>query len=208
MNKTSSSSLGRGPLIAVAVLGLLIVGATAYRWLDSKQDRSATRTTAADSSAVQIGSERRDAGLRQDNGNTNPLPDGARNQARIAALTAKRRQSAEAMVKQNQAARDAAILAFRNERVDAAWAGAHESRLSGIAASDAIAGTRIQPRDSDISCKARTCLIQANFASRSEAEDWALLFMSSVGDALPTSVVTTNQNPDGSGRVEIYGTAR
>ena len=112
------------------------------------------------------------------------------------------------MLKQNQAARDAAILAFRNERVDAAWAGVHESRLSGIAGAEAIAGTGIQPRDSDISCKARTCRIQADFASRSEAEDWALMFMSSVGDTLPSSVVTTTPNFDGSTTVEIYGTAR
>ncbi len=207
MNKPASSS-GRGPLLAVALLGLLILGATAYRWLDSAQEGSDTQTTASDSSSVEIESERRNAGSRAQPRDTNALPDGARNQARIAALTAKRRQSAEAMVKQNQAAREAAIQAFRNERVDAAWAGVHESKLSGIAGSDAIAGTRIQPRDSDISCKSRTCLVQANFASRSEAEDWTLLFMSSVGDALPTSVVTTNQNPDGSARVEIYGTAR
>ena len=206
MNK-SASYFGRGPLAVVALLGLLILGATSYRWLDSKQDQSATGMDTSDP-AVGAGSERRNAKPSRDFDNTNPLPDGARNQARIAALSAKRQQAADAMVRQNQAAREAAILAFRNERVDTAWAGAHESKLNAIAGNEAIAGTGIEPRDSDISCKSRSCLIQADFASRSEAEDWVLMFMSSVGDALPTSVVTTNPNPDGSARVEIYGRAR
>lgn len=208
MNKATSPAFGRGPLIAVALLAFVILGATAYRWLDSRQARPDSETLGTDSNDVGTDPDHRNAGPRRDLNSPNVLPDSARNQARIAELSAKRQQSAEAMAKQNQAAREAAILAFRNERVDPAWAGTHESKLGGIAGSDAISATGIKPRDSDISCKSRTCRIQADFASRSEAEDWALLFMSSVGDSLPTSVVTTNQNPDGSARVEIYGTAR
>ena len=64
------------------------------------------------------------------------------------------------------------------------------------------------PKDLRVDCKSSMCRLDSSFATNGQAEDWVLLYMSSVGSALPNAVVSRVPNPDGTTRVEIYGRAR
>ena len=64
------------------------------------------------------------------------------------------------------------------------------------------------PRSLDIDCKSSMCRVGGSFASNGDAEDWVLIYMSSVGSTLPNAVVSRSANPDGTTSVQIYGRAR
>lgn len=122
--------------------------------------------------------------------------------------TERRNRLRDEQVTRTAAARQTAISTYRSEPVDPAWAPQQERKLDEIATSPAIAQTKIAPRELSVDCKSTTCLINGKFANSGEAEDWLLMYMSSVGSTLPTSIVTRTQNPDGTTSIEIYGRAR
>ena len=116
-----------------------------------------------------------------------------RREEQIARTAAMKRQSAER---------------FAAEQVDPAWAPQKEAELAGIANHSGFETAGVKPTDMRMDCKSSMCRIDGQFASNGEAEDWILIYMSSVGSAMPNSVVSRTRNPDGSTRVEIYGRAR
>ncbi|MEP6634706.1 MAG: hypothetical protein ABJA62_10920, partial [Luteimonas sp.] len=121
---------------------------------------------------------------------------------------ARREQLRADQARQSEAARQKAIATYRAESVDPAWAPQKTAELNQIAALPAIAQAKISPKSLDVDCKRTICRLNGTFASNGDAEDWTMLYMSSVGGALPNSVVTRTQNPDGTTNVEIYGRAR
>lgn len=97
---------------------------------------------------------------------------------------------------------------YASEQVDPAWAPQKETQLNGIAAQPAFEAANAQPQSMSVSCRSSMCRIDGQFESSGKAEDWLLMYMSSVGTAMPHSVVSRHLNPDGTTRVEIYGRAR
>lgn len=107
-----------------------------------------------------------------------------------------------------QALRQQSAQRFESEQVDPAWAPRKETTLTGIAAQTAFQTANAQPQSIDVSCRSSMCRIDGQFETSGKAEDWLLLYMSSVGAEMPHSVVSRSLNPDGTTRVEIYGRGR
>jgi hypothetical protein len=121
-----------------------------------------------------------------------------------AAFAARREQAKQAM---QQASRDAAS-AFAREPVDPAWSAATEHTLDQIAAAPAIQQNVPAPKDMQIECRSSMCRVKSDFGNSSQADDWTLLFMASVGANMPQSIVSRISNPDGSQSVVIYSRVR
>lgn len=128
--------------------------------------------------------------------------------ARMQDSIARRQEARQAQIKKSAEQRKKAAEAFQREQVDPAWAPKKEVELNGIAAQPAFETAGAVPKDMRIECKSSMCRLDGSFAASGQAEDWVLLYMSSVGSALPNAIVTRTPNPDGTTRVEIYGRAR
>ena len=133
---------------------------------------------------------------------------GAEMQERVQAIIARRARLRDESENKAQASKQKAAAAYRTEKVDKAWAAQKETELSGVATSAALAQAKIVPKAFDVDCKTTVCRLHGTFSTLGEAEDWTLYYMSSVGNALPNTVVSKTQNPDGTTSVEIYGRAR
>lgn len=114
----------------------------------------------------------------------------------------------EAHVARTTQAREDASARFEQEQVDAAWAPGKEVELSTLTAQPAFETAGVAPRSLDVDCKSSMCRIAGSFASNGDAEDWVLIYMSSVGSNLPNAIVSRTANPDGTTSVEIYGRGR
>ena len=100
------------------------------------------------------------------------------------------------------------VATFEREQVDSAWAPQKEVELGKIAENPAFATAGVQPNDLRASCKSTMCRIDGSFDASGNAEDWLLIYMSSVGSSLPNAMVTRIRKPDGTYGVQIYGQAR
>jgi hypothetical protein len=127
---------------------------------------------------------------------------------RMAEISDRRAQSREDYLKRTEALRQTAEKSFAAEKVDAAWAPAKETALDAVAAQPSFATANAAPRRMQVECRSSMCRIDSEFGSMGQAEDWLLLYMSSVGSTLPNSVVTRTPNPDGSASIRIYGRGR
>lgn len=114
----------------------------------------------------------------------------------------------DAHVARTAQARDEASARFEQEQVDAAWAPGKEVELSALTAQPAFETAGVAPRSLDVDCKSSMCRIAGSFASNGDAEDWVLIYMSSVGSNLPNAIVSRTANPDGTTSVQIYGRGR
>ena len=133
---------------------------------------------------------------------------GAQMEERVNAVIARRARLRDEMESKAEASKQKAVAAYRAEKVDKAWAAQKETELSGVATSAALAEVKIVPKSFDVDCKTTVCRLNGTFSTLGEAEDWTLYYMSSVGNALPNTVVSKTQNPDGTTSVEIYGRGR
>lgn len=97
---------------------------------------------------------------------------------------------------------------YASEQVDPAWAPQKESQLTALASNEGFAQAGAKPSSLSIDCRSSMCRVDGAFETRSQAEDWVMMYMSSAGGTLPNSVVSHTQAEDGSARVEIYGRAR
>jgi len=105
-------------------------------------------------------------------------------------------------------ASNAALIArHRAERVDPQWAAATEARLQEVAKMSGF-DEHVTPTSLDIDCKATTCKVDAGLASRSLGDDWAMLYMSSVGSNMKRAYTSIVTEPDGTSHVVIYAIAR
>lgn len=132
----------------------------------------------------------------------------AQQKAAMEQAVATRQAARDEFIKKTEASRRNAESAFKNERVDPAWAPAKETELTTIASQGAFETAGVKPRDLSVSCRSSMCRIDGSFATSGQAEDWVLLYMSSVGSALPNSIVSRQQNSDGSTSVVVYGRAK
>jgi hypothetical protein len=128
--------------------------------------------------------------------------------ARLQEAVARRQDARQAQIKRSAEQRKKAAEAFQREPVDPSWAPKKEVELNSIAAQPAFETAGAVPKDMRVDCKSSMCRLDGSFATNGQAEDWVLLYMSSVGSALPNAVVTRTPNPDGTTSVEIYGRAR
>lgn len=97
---------------------------------------------------------------------------------------------------------------YASEQVDPEWAPGKERELGDVASQPVFDAADAQPASLDIDCRSSMCRINGQFDTSSKAEDWILMYMSSVGGRMPNSVVSRHRNPDGTMAVEIYGRAR
>lgn len=105
--------------------------------------------------------------------------------------------------------REEAEATYRAETVDAAWAPGKERELARISALEGVeAAQAVKPSSLDIDCRSTMCAVNATFASDGAAQDWLLMFTSSLGDAMPRVATTRVDNPDGTVTVRMYGKSR
>ncbi len=114
----------------------------------------------------------------------------------------------DAHVARTTKAREEATARFEQESVDPAWAPQKEAELTSFTQQEAFATAGVSPRSLAIDCKSSMCRVDGSFASNGDAEDWILIYMSSVGSSLPSSLVSRRANPDGTTGVQIYGRGR
>jgi hypothetical protein len=128
--------------------------------------------------------------------------------ARLHEAVARRQEARQAQSKRSVEQLKKAAEAFQREPVDPVWAPKKEVELNSIAAQPAFETAGAVPKDMRVDCKSSMCRLDGSFTTNGQAEDWLLLYMSSVGSALPNAVVTRKPNPDGTTSVQIYGRAR
>jgi hypothetical protein len=97
---------------------------------------------------------------------------------------------------------------YSSERADPSWAMAREQSLAASSTSSQIADINVEPKDFHADCRSTTCRVTADFASRSNAEDWFSLFLVNTGTRMGKTSYQITANPDGTAHIEIYGTAR
>lgn len=197
MNRNSKT-----PLIVAAVLvAAVVVGTIAMRGrTDTARHEVVAPATAAETvqPAVTRGSPPPRARVAR----------GATTEAQLAEHLERRTKGREEQIARTAAMKRQSAERFAAEQVDPAWAPQKEAELTGIANQPGFETAGVKPTSMDMDCKSSMCKIDGQFASNGEAEDWLLIYMSSVGSAMPKSVVSRTRNPDGSTRVEIYGRAR
>lgn len=195
------ASQGRLPWI---VVGGVVVAIAAATWLI--RDRGAATAEAPAEPVQPVATGTAPPATRSGAPASRPLPtDPAERMAAISERRAERRAEFE---RRNEEMRVAAEKTFTTEQVDASWAPVKERELDTIAARPEFATANATPKRMDVQCKSSVCRLDGDFTSMGQAEDWVLMYMSSVGSAMPNSVVTRTANPDGSASVRIYGRAR
>ena len=122
-------------------------------------------------------------------------------------MGAERNKRRKDMLERVSASNAALVARHRAEQVDPQWAAATEARLQDVAKMSGLEES-VRPTSLDIDCKATTCKVDAGLASRSLGEDWAMLYMSSVGSNMKRAYTSIVTEPDGTSHVVIYATAR
>ena len=115
--------------------------------------------------------------------------------------------ASDAELLQAQRQRIQALAAeFDAERVDPRWSGSAEVALQRIGRSDAILSIEARPPDRQvIDCRRTRCRLEFDFADQSDAEDWTLAYLTSLGGTLSRSQYFVSQAPDGRTRITLYG---
>lgn len=196
-------ALKKAPLIVAAVvIAAVAIGTIIVRRSgDAAPDQQiAQRNQDQDASAPQTAVSPRSAGSGPSN-----IVD---RRARLHETVARRQEARQEQIKRSNEQRKKAAEAFQREPVDPVWAPKKEVELNSIAAQPAFETAGAVPTDMRVDCKSSMCRLDGSFTTNGQAEDWVLLYMSSVGGALPNAVVTRTPNPDGTTSVEIYGRAR
>lgn len=189
-------------IVAAVVIAAVAIGTfVARRSADSTSDAPAATQGPAEAAPAATTSGTRAGGTGS----------GARaidTRTRLQETVARRQQSRQDQIKRSAEQREKAIDAFQREKVDPAWASKKEGELNKIAAQPVFETAGAVPKEMRVDCKSSMCRLDGSFATNGQAEDWVLLYMSSVGSAMPNSLVTRKANPDGTTSVEIYGRAR
>lgn len=194
----------RIPLVAAVVVVLAVVVATfVFRGRDGTgagQPDAASPEAAPQPSAQAGAAPPRRAGT--------PAQDRLGLQESVLDHVEQRAEMRRQHEERTRALREQSAQRFASEQVDPAWAPQKVSALSAIADDPGFEAAGAQPKSLNVDCRSSMCRIEGQFASSGVAEDWILMYMSSVGGEMPNSIVSRSRNPDGSMRVEIYGRAR
>lgn len=191
--------------IPLLVAGVIVVAVVAGTIIQRGRD------TGTDTVAVAPPPETSQAGLAGPPPPASTAPNGSgRTGAReqIADQVASRSQRREELAARTRALREESEQRFASERVDPAWAPQKESTLGQIADRPQFETAGAQPRSLSVECRSSMCRIDSQFETSGQAEDWILMYMSSVGGEMPNSIVSRSRGPDGSTRVLIHGRAR
>ena len=97
---------------------------------------------------------------------------------------------------------------YQNERIDGGWAVAKEQTLTALGTSTQMEGLNAAPRNLKVQCRATTCRLTADFATKLAADDWFTLYSLDAGAEMPNVSLHQTFNADGTVRVELYGFAR
>lgn len=97
---------------------------------------------------------------------------------------------------------------YAAEPIDPAWAAAKSGQLTAIANQPEFKEVNASPTSLSVDCRSSMCRLAAQFDNRVQAESWIMMYTSSVGGEMPSSLASRSQNEDGSFHVEIYGRAR
>jgi hypothetical protein len=119
--------------------------------------------------------------------------------------TAEKRKQVQQQVDRTQAE---FATRYKNEPVDAAWAGAKEAELMKLGVSDQITQMGVEPQNMAVDCKSSMCRITGDFVSMSKGDDWVTLYMTNVGDKLPVASYKYVHNPDGTVSINVYALGR
>lgn len=96
-----------------------------------------------------------------------------------------------------------AAARYAEEVRDPAWAFA-QSRARARIAEDLSATGVDSPADLATRCKRTVCKTTATFETPGQADQWALLYMASLGDTAKRSVVSHARDAQGVVHLEIY----
>jgi len=190
-------------IVAAVVIAAVAVGTIVAR----RAGDPASQPDAQDGQALDASAPPSTSAVPVPNANSRPLNAGDR-QARLQEAVARRQDARKEQIRKSAEQKKKAAEAFQREQVDPAWAPQKEVELNKIAAQPGFEASGAVPKDLRVECKSSMCRLDSSFASNGQAEDWILLYMSSVGSAMPNAVVSRVPNPDGTTRVEIYGRAR
>ena len=188
-----------GPVIALGIVVAAILGGVLWR-------HSAMRTI---ENVSPVALENSESGAQQHRPPVTSQRIAPRqfSQADRLRLNAERKQRRKEMAERVRASNAALVARHRAEQVDPQWAAATEARLQEVAKMSGFE-ERVTPTSLDIDCKATTCKVDAGLASRSLGEDWAMLYMSSVGSNMKRAYTSVVTEPDGTSHVVIYAIAR
>jgi hypothetical protein len=190
------------PLIVAAVLvAAVVTGTIAMR---GRADTTSDATPPA-AAAVDVAPSGMAGGARATRA---PATRKGTTDAQLAEHVGLRAQRRDEQMARTAAMKRQSAERFAAEQVDPAWAPQKEAELTGVANLPSFETAGVKPTEMRMDCKSSMCRIDGQFINNGAAEDWILIYMSSVGSAMPNSVVSRTQNPDGSTRVEIYGRAR
>lgn len=196
----------RLPLLLAAAAIIVVLAVSSWRYLRSPAPGAVAEATQPmhverGAPAYQRGPSARRAG--------GDLPTGVvATPQQAQASIARRRAMQEQLGREADAARAAAAAAFAGERVDSQWARSKQAELEAIASAPAIAASGASPISFEAQCRRTLCKLDAQFATSAQADDWSLVFTTSLGNAMPSSTVTRTPVADGSTQIEIYGKAR
>ena len=182
-------------ILAVAIL---IIGVTAWRVRDMQ---AARQIPAVASTPVQPA---------QPTASTRPLrPDMPLSAEEQNAFHNQRQLEKKQAVREIVAAGRAKLVGlYQAESTDAAWANAKELELMGYQTSAQIEAAGAKPSNLAIDCKRTTCRLEADFPSRSAAEDWITLFSTESGGKLSRAIVDYEPMAGGGVHLVTHGLAR
>ena len=186
----------RWPLLAVALVVLVILGVTIGRGVFEGADRNVSVAATPTDTSV---SPRPQARGR-------PVP------ARVPFSPEQRRERRKAsqaeQERRGRGLHQALATRYASEPVDAAWSSAKEAKLLAASSSDEIRRSNALPANYRASCRSTVCSIGADFPNRGAVQDWLTLFSTGVGSELPNEAYIVTDNQDGSVHLDIMGLAR
>lgn len=185
-------------LVMGAALIALIAGVTGW----SMRSRSISTAAVADPQAVAPPAST----LPPHIGNLRPSPiqvhAGAPDPRRLLADRTHGASQSIAVARKNLQSR------FASEPVDAGWASRKEKALAAASDSSQIEQLGAKPLAFDSQCHSSVCVIGADFATATAAEDWYTLYTMVAGPEMSRAAVQRTDNPDGTIHLQIYGQAR
>ena len=197
----------RIPLVAATVVVLALVGATFFlrnsvtvpAESSGVVDTRATPARGPDAAASDVAVRSAGPVARVDRGSL-------RDQA--ISHTERRAEMRQEHARRSRELKARSAARYASERADPDWAPAKERELTTLAANKAFDQADARPSSLSVDCRTSMCRLDGQFATSGQAEDWVMMYMATVGDAMPNSVVSRSQSEDGSTRIEIYGRAR
>ena len=189
--------------LAVVLVAALIVGLTWWKVssrhvLEPRPMPSELPATVAPAAALQGRVASSSAGSSS---YLTPQETVARSRARH---EASRTQAAEIVT----AGHNKLLSLYQSEHIDARWAHDREQSLVSHSVSQQIKDLKAEPKNMSVHCRSTTCLIGADFATPTAADDWLTLFATNPGTNLSNISSQVTANPDGSAHIQIYGLAK